>query len=136
MKSAAHLSVILLIALFSSSKVASGQDVCPLKSESSLKKVRSFLSDSAWAQEREGLGIAVSADRVRALSDKQDTAVCRHLAETFDIETENLFRSYYKAGPYYFVVSRAKERPGDDIYGGPTGFILLDKELEAVRFYM
>ena len=101
----AHLSVVLLLALFFFSKVALGQDVCPSKNESSLKKVRSFLSDSAWAQEREDLGIAVSTDRVRALSDEQDTAACRHLAETFDIETENLVRPFYKAGPYYFVVS-------------------------------
>ena len=125
------------LALLSYPKAATAQngDYCPPGSKSSLNRVQSVLGDSAWADARQDLGISISADRARVLSDAQDPNVCQSLSEKFP-KPDELTRSFYKAGSYYFVVYEWKPQPDGEINIGSTGFIVLDENLEAIRFYV
>ncbi len=116
---------------------AAGQrgDYRPSASASSLNRVQSFLGDSAWAGERQDLGITVSAVRACVLSDAQDPEVCQSLSDKFQDPNEQN-RSFYKAGSYYFVVYEWETQPDGTINIGGAGFIVLGENLNALRFYV
>lgn len=115
--------------------VAQGEDSCPPGSQVALSRVQSFLGDSAWADSRQDLGISVSADRARVLSDDQDPSTCQTLSEMFP-DPDRKARSFYKAGSYYFVMYEWEAQPDGDVTIGPPGFIVLDSNFEALQFYV
>lgn len=108
---------------------------CPSGNQSALNRVQSFLADPAWTGERQELGISVSADQARVLSDSQDPSACRTLSEKFP-DPEEMTRLFYKAGPYYFVIYERETQPDGDVTIGAPGFIVLDQNFEALRFYV
>lgn len=130
---------ILLVglALLSYPKAATAQngDYCPPGSESSLDQIQSVLDDSAWADARQELGISVSADRARVLSDDRDPEVCQSLSKKFPDPDEKT-RSFYKAGPHYFVIYEWETQSDGTINIGGAGFIVLGEDLEVLRFYV
>jgi hypothetical protein len=108
---------------------------CPSGNQSALNRVQSFLAEPAWASARQELGISVSTDRARVLSDSQDPSACQTLSEKFpDPEGKN--RLFYKAGPYYFVIYEREPQPDGDVTIGSPGFIVLDQNFEVLRFYI
>jgi len=115
--------------------VAQSEDSCPPGDQAALNQVQSFLGDSAWAEGRQELGISVSADRARVLSDDQDPSTCQTLSEMFP-DPDRMNRSFYKAGSYYFVIYEWETQPGSEVPVGSTGFIVLDSNFEALQFYI
>jgi hypothetical protein len=115
--------------------MAQGDNNCPSGRQSALNQVQSFLADSAWNSERQELGISVDADQARVLSDAQDLSECQTLSEMFpDPDKKNRF--FYKAGSYYFVIYKWEENSEGDMIVGSPGFIILNDNFEALRFYV
>jgi hypothetical protein len=102
---------------------------------STLSRVQSFLAEPAWADERQELGISVSAGQARVLSDSQDPSACQTLSKKFP-DPEGMTRLFYKAGPYYFVIYERETQPDGDVTIGSPGFIVLDQNFEALRFHV
>jgi len=125
----------LALLFYPTAATAQNGDDCPSENESSLSQVQSFLVDSAWADDRQELGISVSVDQARVLNDSQDPTVCQSLSNKFPDPDEKT-RSFYKAGSYYFVIYEWKTQPDGDVNIGSSGFIVLDENLEAIRFYI
>ena len=129
------LLIGVLLSATPSGAVAQISGSCPSGNQSALHRVQSFLAEPAWASARQELGISVSTDRARVLSDSQDPSACQTLSKTFpDPEGKN--RLFYKAGPYYFVIYEREPQPDGDVTIGSPGFIVLDQTFEALRFYV
>lgn len=69
------------------------------------------------------------------LSDSTDPSACQTLSEKFP-DPEGKDRFFYKAGSYYFVVYKWETRPDGDVTIGSQGFIVLNQNFEALRFYV
>jgi len=131
------LSILVGLGLvFHSAAVGSQKgNSCPSGNQSALNRVQSFLAEPAWVNERQELGISVSADQARVLSDEQDPSACQTLSKKFpDPEGKN--RLFYKAGPYYFVIYERETQSDGDVTLGSPGFIVLDQNFEVLRFYV
>lgn len=100
-----------LIALFSflvaRPALAQPLDGCPSGNEAARETVEAYLSDPEWADERQEAGISVSPSEIRLLTDDQDPNVCQQLTDGVS-NTEWIEHFFYKAGPYYFDVSKLR----------------------------
>lgn len=126
--------IFMSVLLLSHISYASAQsDDCPTGSQSALSRVQSFLNEAAWVEQRQELGISVSADRARVLRDSRDLSVCQSLSKMFP-KPDGKDRYFYKDGSYYFVIYEWNDQASVNI--GSSGFIVLDDKFEVLRFYL
>ena len=125
----------LTLVFYPTDAAAQNEDSCPAGNQTALNRVQSFLGGSAWADQRQDLGISVNADQARVLNDAQDPSTCQTLSEMFP-KPDQKVRFFYKAGPNYFVIYEQETQTDGDITIGSTGFIVLDQNFEVLRFYV
>lgn len=108
---------------------AAQTSICPLDDARSRANVDRFMTSSAFAAERQRLGIdGLSPATVRVLSDSTDGAACRALNEAITLGARPYprLKMYYTVGSYYLVATITVV-PADRIYLGFEPLLVLDK---------
>lgn len=103
------------------SEAPTGQDSCPAAHQTARAVMEEFLTDPAWADERQEVGATgFSADEIRRLSDPSDTDVCEQLQKYTGGNEEEITDVFYQVNSFFIIIGvpAQKSTPEDlNLYG-------------------
>lgn len=127
-------SCVALSAVASATTVA--QSACPPEAARTRAIVARFLTEENWAASRQENAITVASSSVVLLTDAADAPVCqklRAMVEPVNNRYPQIF-SYYKAGGFYFIVSRSTV-PSGRIWTGFSPLLVLRSDFTVVNSF-